>query len=26
VRTLVRELVVDPIVWLVEATGDISRN
>ena len=23
VRTLVRELLVDPIVWLVEATGDI---
>jgi polyhydroxybutyrate depolymerase len=26
VRTIVRELVVDPIVWLVEATGDIWRN
>ncbi|MFZ2145969.1 MAG: CFI-box-CTERM domain-containing protein [Sedimentisphaerales bacterium] len=26
VRTLVRELVVDPIVWLVEATGNIWRN
>ena len=26
VRTLVRELLVDPIVWLVEATGDIWRN
>jgi len=25
-RTLVRELLVDPIVWLVEATGDIWRN
>ena len=26
VRTLVRELVVDPIVWVVEATGDMWRN
>jgi polyhydroxybutyrate depolymerase len=26
VRTLVRELLVDPIVWLVEATGGIWRN
>jgi uncharacterized repeat protein (TIGR02543 family) len=26
VRTLVRELLVDPIVWLVEATGDKWRN
>jgi polyhydroxybutyrate depolymerase len=26
VRTLVRELLVDPIIWLVEATGDIWRN
>ncbi|MGQ9556143.1 MAG: CFI-box-CTERM domain-containing protein, partial [Anaerolineae bacterium] len=26
VRTLVRELVVDPIVWLVEVTGGIWRN
>jgi len=25
-RTLVRELMVDPIVWVVEATGDIWRN
>ena len=25
-RTLVRELLVDPIVWLVEATGDMWRN
>jgi len=25
-RTLVRELVVNPIVWVVEATGDIWRN
>ena len=25
-RTLVRELLVDPIVWVVEATGDIWRN
>ncbi len=25
-RTLVRELVVDPIVWVVEATGDMWRN
>jgi polyhydroxybutyrate depolymerase len=25
-RTLVRELLVDPIVWLVNATGDIWRN
>jgi hypothetical protein len=26
VRILVRELLVDPIVWLVEATGDMWRN
>jgi hypothetical protein len=26
VRTLVRELLVDPVVWLVEATGDTWRN
>jgi hypothetical protein len=26
VRTLVRELLVDPVVWLVEATGDMWRN
>jgi hypothetical protein len=26
VRTLVRELVVDPMVWIVEATGGIWRN
>jgi len=26
VRALVRELLVDPVVWLVEATGDIWRN
>jgi len=26
VRTLVRELLVDPIVWIVEATGDMWRN
>jgi len=26
VRTLVRELVVDPVVWLLKATGDIWRN
>lgn len=26
VRTLVRELLIDPIVWLVEATGGIWRN
>jgi len=26
VRILVRELLVDPIVWVVEATGDIWRN
>ena len=26
VRTLVRELLIDPIVWLVEATGDIWQN
>ena len=26
VRTLVRELLVDPIVWLVETTGDIWQN
>jgi len=25
-RTLVRELLVDPIVWIVKATGDIWRN
>ncbi len=25
-RTLVRELLVDPVVWLVRATGDIWRN
>jgi hypothetical protein len=25
-RTLVRELLVDPIVWIVEATGEIWRN
>jgi hypothetical protein len=25
-RTMVRELMVDPIVWVVEATGDIWRN
>jgi len=25
-RTLVRELLVDPFVWMVEATGDIWRN
>jgi hypothetical protein len=25
-RTLVRELLVDPIVWVVEATGDTRRN
>ena len=25
-RTLVRELLVDPIVWIVEASGDIWRN
>ena len=25
-RTLVRELVVDPIVWIVEATGNMWRN
>jgi len=25
-RTLVRELLVDPIVWIVEATGAIWRN
>jgi len=25
-RTLVRELLADPIVWIVEATGDIWRN
>jgi len=25
-RTLVREFVIDPIVWVVEATGDIWRN
>ena len=26
VRTLVRELLVDPVVWLIEATGDIWQN
>jgi polyhydroxybutyrate depolymerase len=26
VRTLVKELVIDPIVWVVEATGDMWRN
>jgi len=26
VRTVVRELLVDPIVWVVEATGDMWRN
>jgi hypothetical protein len=26
VRTFVRELLVDPVVWLVEATGDMWRN
>jgi uncharacterized repeat protein (TIGR02543 family) len=25
-RTLVRELLIDPIVWIVEATGDMWRN
>jgi hypothetical protein len=25
-RTLVRELLIDPIVWVIEATGDIWRN
>jgi len=25
-RTLVRELMVDPVVWIVEATGDMWRN
>lgn len=25
-RTFVRELLVDPVVWIVEATGDIWRN
>jgi NOL1/NOP2/fmu family ribosome biogenesis protein len=25
-KTLVRELLVDPIVWVVEATGDVWRN
>jgi len=25
-KTLVRELLVDPVVWIVEATGDIWRN
>jgi hypothetical protein len=25
-RTLVRELLIDPIVWIVEATGDIWRK
>jgi hypothetical protein len=25
-RTLVRELLVDPVVWIVEATGDMWRN
>jgi len=26
VRTLVRELLIDPIVWIVEATGDVWQN
>jgi len=26
VRTLVRELLIDPIVWVVETTGDIRQN
>ena len=26
VRTLARELMIDPIVWVVEATGDVWRN
>jgi len=26
VRTLVRELLVDPIVWVIQATGDMWRN
>jgi hypothetical protein len=26
VRTLVRELLVDPIVWIMEATEDIWQN
>jgi len=26
VRTLVRELMIEPIVWVVEATGDMWRN
>jgi hypothetical protein len=26
VRTLVRELMIDPIVWAVEAIGDMWRN
>jgi hypothetical protein len=25
-RTIVRELLVDPVVWMVEATGDVWRN
>ena len=25
-RTLVRELLIDPIVWVVETTGDIWQN
>ena len=25
-RTVVRELLIDPIVWMVETTGDIWRN
>jgi len=25
-RTLVKEFLVDPIVWVVEATGDMWRN
>ena len=25
-RTLVRELLVDPVVWIVDATGDVWRN
>jgi len=26
VGTLVRELLIDPVVWVVEATGDMWRN
>jgi hypothetical protein len=26
VRTLVRELIIDPIVWVAEASGDMWRN